>query len=304
MKYDTAIYKGIFVAFNTLFDENDEINIEAMKLLANKYCELGVNGLYVCGSTGEGFLMSSEERIRTAKAVIEAVGGRIPVIVHIGSASTKEAIVLAKNAENDGATAISAVPSVYYRPGEKAIENHWNEIMNAVSLPFIIYNIPQLTGYDISFDLFKRMAEKEQVIGIKNTSESTCQTERFRKIAPKDFIIFNGPDEQLLAGRLMGANAGIGGTYGCMPELFLELERNIAAGNIDEAKQWQVKINDIIYKLLSFPSLYGATKAVMKNRFGIETGKPRLPFFPVDINNEEILKLCEEIEKSVKQISK
>lgn len=80
------------------------------------------------------------------------------------------------------------------------------------------------------------MAKKEKVIGIKNSSESTCQTERFRKIAGPDFVIFNGPDEQLLAGRLMGATAGIGGTYGTMPELYLELTRLIETGDIENAK--------------------------------------------------------------------
>lgn len=81
------------------------------------------------------------------------------------------------------------------------------------------------------------MAKKEKVIGIKNSSESTCQTERFRKIAGPDFVIFNGPDEQLLAGRLMGATAGIGGTYGTMPELYLELTRLIETGDIENAKK-------------------------------------------------------------------
>lgn len=107
--------------------------------------------------------------------------------------------------------------------------------MDSTELPFFIYNIPQLTGYDLSFELLKNGKERKGYRH-KNSSESTCQTERFRKIAGPDFVIFNGPDEQLLAGRLMGATAGIGGTYGTMPELYLELTRLIETGDIENAK--------------------------------------------------------------------
>lgn len=237
MKYDTSIYRGVFCALNAIYDENDNINTDAIKALVTKYKQLGVNGIYACGSTGEGFLLSTEERMQVAEAVKEAAGDDMAVIVHVGAASTKEACILARHAEKIGVSAVSAVPSVYYRLSEASIEKHWDTIMDSTELPFFIYNIPQLTGYDLSFELFEKMAKKEKVIGIKNSSESTCQTERFRKIAGPDFVIFNGPDEQLLAGRLMGATAGIGGTYGTMPELYLELTRLIETGDIENAKK-------------------------------------------------------------------
>ena len=148
------------------------------------------------------------------------------------------------------------------------------------------------------------MAKKEKVIGIKNSSESTCQTERFRKIAGPDFVIFNGPAEQLLAGRLMGATAGIGGTYGTMPELYLELTRLIETGDIENAKKMQTKINDCIYELLSFGSLYGACKAVMTLRYGIDCGIPRLPMLPVSKDDPKIKALAEKINRLVAEIKK
>ena len=204
------------------------------------------------------------------------------LIVHVGSASTKEACELAKHAEEIGADAISAVPSVYYRLPEASIALHWNTITEAADLPFIIYNIPALTGYDLSYNLFKKMCENEKVIGIKNSSDSTCQIERFSQLGGKDFVVFNGPDEQFLAGRLMGAKAGIGGTYGTMPELFVHINKLIEKGDIEKAKVWQNRINECIFDLLSCPSLYGASKAVMTIRYGIDCGKPRLPFLPLE----------------------
>lgn len=304
MKYDSSIYKGVFTALNAIYDENDNINTEEIKKLVRVYKKLGVNGVYACGSTGEGFLLSTEERKQVAEAVVEAANGEMAVIVHVGAASTKEACELAQHAKKIGADAVSAVPSVYYHLSEASIETHWNTIMDASDLPFFIYNIPQLTGYDLSYSLFEKMAKKEKVIGIKNSSESTCQIERFRKIAGPDFVIFNGPDEQLLAGRIMGATAGIGGTYGSMPELYIELSRLIECGDIKNAEKMQTKINDCIFGLLSFASLYGASKAVISLRYGINAGVPRLPMLPVSLDDPKLLALVDKINGYVSEIKK
>ncbi len=302
MKYDLTKFNGVFVALNAIYDENDNINVGEIKRLVKKYTEIGINGVYACGSTGEGFLLSTEERKQVAKAVVDAADGKITTIIHVGAASTKEACELARHAEEIGADAVSAVPSVYYRLPEASIETHWKTIMNASDLPFFIYNIPQLTGYDLSYSLLEKMIKEKKVIGIKDSAESTYQMERFRRIAGKDFVIFNGPDEQFLAGRLMGANAGIGGTYGSMPELYLKLNSLITENKIEEAKALQVKINDFIQRLCSFPSLYGASKAVIKLRYCIEAGKPRLPMLPVSTDDPKLIELVNDINKTVEEV--
>lgn len=299
--YDLNKFKGIFVALNAIYDENDNVDLDTTKKLVEIYKSKGVSGVYVCGSTGEGFLLSIEERMRIAKAVKEAAGDDFTVIIHVGCASTKESIKLAKHAESIGADAISAVPAVYYRLPAASVEKHWNGIIDATDLPFIIYNIPQLTGFNLPYDLFERMARNPKVIGIKNSEEPVYGMERFRTIAGDDFIIFNGSDEQFLGGRLMGANAGIGGTYGTMPELFVKLNQLVDDNKIDEAKALQFKINDIIFDLLSCPSLYGAAKQVISIRFGVNAGQPRSPFLPVECD-DKIRAIANKIDKLVKEI--
>lgn len=294
-------FKGVFVALNAIYDENDNVNIEAIKQLCKIYESKGVKGVYVCGSTGEGFLLSTQERKEIAKAVKEAVSDSFTVIVHVGCASTKESIELAKHCESIGVDAVSAVPSVYYRLPSASVEKHWNGIINSTDLPFIIYNIPQLTGFNLPLDLFERMAKNPKVYGIKNSEEPVYNMERFRTIAGEDFVIFNGSDEQFLGGRLMGANAGIGGTYGTMPELFVKLDEYINDIEIDKAKELQFKINDVIFDLLSLPSLYGAAKQVIKLRFGVDAGQPRSPFLSVECD-EKVVNIAEKINKYVKEI--
>ena len=299
---DLEKFKGIFVALNTIYDKNDEINVDAIKELVRIYKSKGVKGVYVCGSTGEGFLLSTEERMQVAEAVMDVADDDFTVIVHVGCAGTKESIRLARHAEKIGVDAVSAVPSVYYHLSPASVEKHWNGIIDSTDLPFIIYNIPQLTSFNLPLDLFERMAKNPKVIGIKNSEEPVYNMERYRTVAGDDFIIFNGSDEQYLGGRLMGANAGIGGTYGTMPELFVKLDELINQNKIEQAKLLQYKINDVIFDLISLPSLYGAAKNVISRRFGIDAGVPRSPFLPVE-NDEKISAIVEKIEKYVTQLN-
>ena len=281
MNYNKEDLKGIFIAFYACFDKENNISKEATKKLARFYADKGVKGLYVGGSSGEGFLLTVDERKQMLEAVMEEVGQELKIIVHVGAAATRDSIELSKHAEKVGAYALSAVPSVYYGLPERSIELHWKNIMDSADLPFIIYNIPQTTGYSLSNNLLKKMLTYPKVVGIKNSSMSTFDIQRFKAIGGEDLLVFNGPDEQYISGRIMGADSGIGGTYGVMPELFLKAEKYFSSGNINKAQELQFVINDIIVDLLSFPSLYGAAKEIVKMR-GIDIGTTRLPLEPVD----------------------
>lgn len=292
--------RGIFCALNAIYDENDNIDTDKMKELVKVYKDRGVKGVYACGSTGEGFLLTMDERKKVVKAVKEAAGDDFTVIVHVGCASTKESIELAKYCEEVGVDAVSAVPCVYYHLPEASVKMHWQAIVDSTSLPFIIYNIPQLTGFNLSPELLGELAKNEKIVGVKNSAEPVYLMERYRQAAGDDFVIFNGSDEQFVGGRLMGADSGIGGTYGCMPELFVELDRLVNNNEIEKAKALQFKINECIFALLGCKSLYGAAKQVMSIRFGVDCGQPRSPFLPV--TREEAQPVADLIEKYVKEL--
>lgn len=300
--FDKSKLKGIIVALNACYNSNGDIDKENVKKLVNWYASLGVKGLYVCGSTGEGCLLNLDERKQMCEAAIEAANRRVAIIIHVGAAATKDSIELARHAEEFGADAISAVPSIFYKHSEKAIENHWNEIINSANLPFIIYNIPQLTGYNLSDELLVKMSKNPRVIGVKNSAEVSHQITNFKALGGEDFLVFNGPDEQYLAGRIMGADGGIGGTYGPMPELYLKLEELILSNEYEEAAKLQKDILFFIKRLCSFPSMYGANKAIIKLRTGIDLGQPRLPFLPVSSEDEKIVELKEDIESYIRSL--
>ncbi|MDR6882116.1 dihydrodipicolinate synthase family protein [Bacillus sp. 3255] len=273
-------FKGITIAMYSCYDDNGEISRESARRLARSYAQTGVTGLYVGGSSGEGMLQSVAERKAMLEAVIEEVGDELTVIAHVGAPSTRDSVELAVHAEKVGAHAVSAVPAIYYRLSAPSVEAHWQAIIDSTSLPFIIYHIPQTTGFHLSLSLLSRMAAQDKVIGVKISAESTFELQQFKAAGGEGFLVLNGPDEQYLAGRSIGADGGIGGTYGVMPELFLHIERCFRQGLIAEAQKWQFIVNELITELLSFPSLYGACKAILKER-GYETGQPRLPLLPV-----------------------
>lgn len=299
---NVATFEGVYVAMYSAYDAEGRVDVDRVKKLARYYVGTGVKGLYVGGSSGEGILQNAEERKQVVEAVMEEVKGELTVIVHVGANSTMESVELSQHAEACGADAISAVPSIYYRLSESAVENHWQHMIDSTNLPFIIYNIPQTTGFQLSVNLLKKMAQQEKVIGVKMSGESTFELQQFKDAGGDDFLVFNGPDEQFLAGRIMGADGGIGGTYGVMPELFCKLNTLYKEARLEEAKALQTEINAIIKQLLSYPSLYGACKYILSLR-GIETGHPRLPMLPVrEQDHASLAALNQKIEETMKHI--
>lgn len=303
MKYDLEKFKGVFVALYSAYDENGNVSPERAKKLTQYYLDKGVKGLYVGGSSGEGVLQSEEERKLMLEAVMSVAKDKMTIIAHVGANSTPESVRLAKHAEAMGVDAISSIPCVYYGFSPRAVKKHWEAMIDATNLPFIIYHIPQTTRFNLPISLFSEMAQNEKVIGIKCSSESTYELERFKfignKIKGHEFIVFNGPDEQFIAGRIIGADSGIGGTYGVMPELFMKLDEYMNKSEIKKARELQDEVNNVISDLLSGPNLYGVAKYILKLR-GVETGSPRGPMLSVE--TEEDINLCIKINNKIEEL--
>lgn len=283
-------YRGIIPAFYACYNDEGDIDSKRVQTLAKHYAKVGVKGLYVGGSSGECIYQTVEERKSVLENVIKAVGDELTIIAHVAAPSTRDSIELAKHAEAVGADALAAIPPIYFVLPEDAIEDYWTQMMEATNLDFIIYNIPQTTGYTLSADLYKKMMAKNQVIGVKNSSMPVQDIYEFKQASTKESVVFNGPDEQFVAGRLMGADSGIGGTYGVMPELFLAANEAIKNSNFDLAQKIQYKINDIIFEIVkSDAHLYDVIKSVLALD-GLEIGSVRSPLPRVTENDRNRIK--------------
>lgn len=276
---DKTKFTGIFPAFYACYDKNGEINRNAIKEYTNYLIDKGVNGLYVGGSSGECIYQSVSERKTVLEAVMESAKGKITVIAHVAANNTKDSRELASHAESLGVDAIAAIPPIYFHLPDYAIADYWNSISEAAkNTDFIIYNIPQLAGVALTASCLKKMIENPRVIGVKNSSMPTMDIQTFKAIGGDDFVVFNGPDEQLSAGLAMGANGGIGGTYGVMPELYLKIKALMDSGEVKRASELQMIANEIISKLCSCRgSMYAVIKEIIKIREGIDLGGVRSP---------------------------
>lgn len=299
-KYDINTFKKVTVALNTPFDGEGNVDLKAARRVVNYFYDKGIRQMYVCGSTGEGFLLDSEERKMVTEAVVEESAGRMNIIVHVGCADTRHSVELAEHAKKAGADAVSAVPCVYYRMGEESVYRHWTAIADAADLPFFIYNIPQLTGFNLSMDLFSRMIQHERVAGVKCSSEPVKDIMKFKEAGGEDFLVFSGSDGQFIAGHLMGAEGGIGGTYGAMPELYLKMHELIGRDEWKKAELVQKRVNPFIQRLGAFPSMYGAVKSII-TLDGCPMGEPRLPFLPVSTDDPKLISLYQDIRRAVEE---
>ena len=247
---DLEKYKGVIPAFYACYDEEGNISPAGVRALTEYFVEKGVKGVYVNGSSGECIYQSVQDRKTVLENVAEAAQGKLTIIAHVACNNTRDSQELAAHAQSLGVDAVAAIPPIYFHLPEYAIAEYWNDISAAApDTDFIIYNIPQLAGVALTGSLFAKMRENPRVIGVKNSSMPVQDIQMFKRAAGEDYIIFNGPDEQFISGRIIGAEGAIGGTYGVMPELFLKMNELLAEGKLDEARKIQYDVDDVIYKM-------------------------------------------------------
>ena len=280
---DLKKYEGVIPAFYACYDDQGEISPERVRALVEYFLEKGVQGLYVNGSSGECIYQSVADRKLILEEVMAVAKGKLTIIAHVACNNTKDSMELARHAESLGVDAIAAIPPIYFRLPEYSVAQYWNDISAAApQTDFVIYNIPQLAGVALTPSLYTEMLKNERVIGVKNSSMPVQDIQTFAALGGEDHLVFNGPDEQFLGGRLMGARAGIGGTYGAMPELFLKLNQLIADKELERAKELQFTINTIIGKLTAaHGNMYSVIKEVLKINENLNIGSVRSPLTPV-----------------------
>lgn len=286
-------YAGIIPAFYACYDAAGRVNPDAVGEFTEHLIAKGVKGLYVGGSSGECIYQHPDERKLILETVMKYARDRLTVIAHVACNNTEDSRELAAHAESLGVDAIAAIPPIYFHLPDHAIAAYWNAISDAApNTDFVIYNIPQLAGVALTPGCLKTMCENPRVIGVKNSSMPTQDIQTFKAIGGDHFVVFNGPDEQLIAGLAIGADGGIGGTYGVMPELYLAIKAAYDEGRIKDAAALQDTANRIIAAMCScHGNLYAVMKAIIRLREGIDLGGVRSPLpnlIPADMPQVEL----------------
>ena len=282
-------FKGNFTALLTPFDENNKINPIALEKLINYNINMGVTGFYVGGSTGEAFMLSTEER-KYLLELVKSMAGDKTVIAHIGSIHEDAAIELAKHATKLGCDAISSVAPFYYKFTFNEIKDYYFRIAQSAGLPMIVYNFPAFSGVNMGMNEISQFLDDQKFLGIKHTSTDFFALEQCKTKYP-DKLVYNGFDEMFLSGLIMGADGGIGSTYNFMADKFVKIKELFEKGNIKQAQELQQTANKIIAVLCSI-GVMQAEKEVL-NQLGMDFGICRHPF------NEPDTEAKKRIEKEI-----
>ncbi|SFK47350.1 N-acetylneuraminate lyase [Cellulomonas sp. KH9] len=268
----------IFSALVTPTRADDSLDLGVLREIVEEQLARGVEGFYCCGSSGEALLLSLAERRDVVDTVVDQVAGRVPVVAHVGTVSTAQTVELARAARDAGVAAVSMIPPYYYAFTPEEIERYYLDVLDAVDVPVLLYNIPQFTRVAFSKANASRLLAHPRVVGMKHTAHDLFALERMVAAFPGTVFV-NGFDEQYLPALTAGARATIGTTVNIQPELFARVRDRFAAGDLDGARRTQAQINEVVETLVAH-GVFQSAKYLACAR-GPVTGNCRRPFRPL-----------------------
>ena len=290
--------KGLIDAPFTPFHEDGSLNLAPIPEYAALLARNGLKGVFINGSSGEGYMLTEEERMQLAEAWMAAVPEDFKVIVHVGSTSVMSSRRLAEHAQKIGAWGIGAMATPFPKIGSiEQLCRYCEEIASAApNLPFYYYHIPAFNGAFLSmYDFLKAVDGRiPNFAGIKYTFESLYEYNRCRRYQNGKFDMLHGQDETILPCLAMGgAQGGIGGTTNyngrCLTGILEAWER----GDLEKARQLQDFAQDVIDVICNFRGNIVGGKRIMK-LIGLDLGPNRVPFMTV--TEEEELELRRQLE--------
>ncbi|CEP69391.1 Aldolase-type TIM barrel [Moorella glycerini] len=286
--------EGIIAATVTPVTEEGQLNLEVVARLTHFLIEKGVHGLFPCGSTGEGVLLTTVERKQVAEITVKEAAGRVPVVIHTGSINLTEAIELTTHARDIGADGAALIPPYYYSIDEITMLNYYRAVARQVpDFPLYIYNIPGNVKNAVSPKVVAQLqSEFPNIVGIKDSSMDFMNFINFRQAVTEDFCILMGNDAQIYASLLMGCSGAVAATATVFPEPVVEIYESLKAGDRERA----LRAQDLVIKLRAIFRSYthvAPYKKALEFR-GIDAGVPHSPLRP--LTSEESRKLREQLE--------
>lgn len=263
--------EGIIPALVTPVNDAGAFQQKPFEQLLDRVYSAGVNGVYVCGQTGEGFQLSLSDRRAATEVAVKNTPKHAQVIVHVGAPTTADTVALARHAASSGAHMVSSLPPVGNYSFEE-IRSYYEAIAQASDLPLLVYYFPSIAPAIRTTDQILELCAIPNVIGLKFTDSDLF---RMWSIRQTGAIVFNGSDEMLIAGLVMGANGGIGSTYNLIPRSYVELYEHTSNGRWEEARKAQQQINEFLQAILKYP-VHPVIKQIL-SWTGIDCGSCILP---------------------------
>jgi len=285
--------KGLTAAAFTPIDAAGKVNLSIIEPYAKLLIETGLAGIFPCGTTGEFASLTTEERKQIAAAWVHHAKGKLKVIVHVGSNCQSQSIELAKHAYEIGADGIAAIAPCFFKPQTVSdLIDFFVPVADAAKeIPFYYYNMPAMTGVDLSVTEFLHEGKQRMpnLAGVKYTHNNLMEMAACLHLDHGAFEVLHGYDEILITGLALGAVAGVGSTYNYLPEVYAGIIEAMKKEDVKTARALQLKSIEIVNIIIKYGGGVRGGKAIMK-LIGIDCGSCRLPIRAFNEEEYELLK--------------
>ncbi len=283
-----AKFEGIIPPVITVFDSEEKVDIDRTLEFIDHLIEKGVHGIFVAGSTGEYTLMDDEEKRELIQEAAKLTEGRVPLLAGTGANDTSTTIELSQFAQSAGADAVTVALPHYPKPSQEGLFEHYKKVSRSISVPLLVYNWPnQHAGLNIEPDIVRRLAEKDLIAGIKDSSDLTWDIghlAEIQRLVGDEISVLTGFANMLVPALSLGADGSVCTVGNIIPERVVEIYETYRGGNYEKARELQLEILPIIDVLSVDP---GAVKAAL-TILGHDVGTSPSPIIdpPEEAKNE------------------
>ena len=278
---DPDRFEGLFPAAVTPMDGEGRLDERALERVLEFNLQAGVQGFWLAGGTGESVLLDDEENMRVASLAVAQMAGRAASIMHVGTPTTRRSVRLAEHAARAGADAVCCVPPLFYSRSEEEIVEHYRAVGAAAGRPIFLYNLPGMTGVEITVDLARRIRDEvPQLAGLKHSSANQPVVHDFAEMGLRCFI---GNCMSMLPAMSIGAVGCVDGPPLIEPAVWLEIRDAYRKGDLSRAEAAQRRARGLVQAVFALGGdrYIASIKAVMSHRLGVDCGDPRLPGRPL-----------------------
>ena len=280
------MFHGAIVATVTPF-RNGKVDRAALRKLVRFQIESGTDGIVPCGTTGESATLSFEEHERVIDTVIDAAGGKVPVIAGTGSNNTREAILLTRYARKAGASGALVITPYYNKPTQEGLYRHFRAVAESADIPIILYNVPGRTGVNMTAATVARLAEIPNIVGVKEASGNLNQICDILRETPKKFCVLSGDDFLYFPMLALGAKGVISVTSNVAPRAMADLYDAYVIGEISRAREIHYRLWPLFNAcFIETNPIPAKTALAMMGRIREEF---RLPLCPMSDANRKVL---------------
>ncbi len=285
--------KGLWPALLTPVTSEGKVNEKELEKIIELIVAQQLDGIYLLGSTGQGFLYPEEERKHIAKLSLEITNRRLPVIVQVGALSTDESVRLAQHAAAHGADGISSVGPIYYATSPAMGLEHYKKIANATNLPFFPY---QIGNSPMTDDMIKQLLEIPNVKGLKLTTGNLLEISAINIKSKGVWKLFSGADELMCHAAVCGTVGAIGSTYNLFGPVCQYVRREFLNGNVKLGMDFMIEFQELILEIL--PCIWTFFQRGMQLRYGVDIGTAKAPLLSPELSwsDEELMRRITRIE--------